>query len=282
MLLTARLEKAIAVALRIHQNQKRKGDNVTPYAVHPISVAMLLSRYIDDEDIVIAGLLHDALEDTKYRHEQIEKDFGKRVLGIVQEVTEKNQKAPWEQRKAEYLMNLKNKSKEACLVMLADKIHNIKSLQYAYSVMGEALWKRFNASKEKKLWFYEEIYKEVKKKFRHGLIRELHTVLKEIKGIEIIGDWKEERLIGPFEVIRWVHFSLNSDKGDFYLQSRVSSLKSAIKEADRFTRIAKEKTLKGISEDSKLPLKDFWDLSASYGVYDATGEMAYWSDWFKV
>jgi hypothetical protein len=282
MILTARLEKALVTALRIHWHQKRKGDNSTPYAVHPVSVAILLSQYTDDEDIIIAGLLHDALEDTRYSAKEIERDFGKRVLGIVREVTEQNPRAPWEHRKFEYLAGIAKKSKEACLVALADKIHNVKSLQYAYAVLGEKLWKRFNASKEKKLWFYEEIYKSIKKKFRHGLVRELHHVLKEMKGEKKSPDLKPQRFIGPFQLVHWVHFSLNSDKGDYFRNESYASLKQASHEADRLTRLARQITLKGAGDIDPVQLRDYWDMSSSFGVIDDAGKIAYWADWFKV
>jgi len=282
VILTARLEKAIATALRIHQHQKRKGDNATPYAVHPLSVAMLLAQYTDDEDIIIAGLLHDAIEDTKYGAKEIERDFGSRVLSIVQEVTDKNPRASWETRKLDYLVGIKNKSKEACLVAIADKIHNIKSLQYAYAVLGEDLWKRFNASKDKKLWFYDEIYKNIKKKIRHGLVRELHHALKEIKGEKRTPEQKTQKFIGPFEVVQWVHFSLNSDNGEYFRVRTYPSLKLASHEADRLTRIARQETLKGEEEIDPVKLRDYWDMSSSFGVVDDTGNIAFWADWFKV
>ena len=282
MFLTSRLEKAITTALRIHWNQKRKGDNLTPYAVHPISVAMLLARYTDDEDIIISGLLHDALEDTKYGAREIERNFGKRVLSIVEECTEKNPRAPWETRKFDALVAIKNKSKEACLVMLADKIHNVKSLQYAYAVLGENLWRRFSSSKEKKLWFYEEVYKNVKRKFRHGLIRELHHVLKEIKGEKPATEQKVQRFIGPFEVVQWIHFSLNSDSGEYYRVRSYDSLKEASHEADRLTRISRQETLKGVADIDTAKLADYWSMGSSFGAVDATSNVAYWADWFKV
>ena len=81
--MTPRIEKAIEIAIRIHERQKRKGDGVTPYVVHPISVAILLSRYTDDEDLLIAAFLHDALEDTSYSTLQLKKDFGSKVIKIV-------------------------------------------------------------------------------------------------------------------------------------------------------------------------------------------------------
>src|SRR3989338_5902512 len=209
MFLTSRLEKALSVTLIIHEKQKRKVDNITPYAVHPISVAMLLSRYTDDEDIIIAGLLHDAFEDTKYTPKDLGEDFGRRVLDIVIEVSEKDLNGPWEKRKLEHLMDIQKMSKEACLVTCADKIHNLKSLSYAYADLGDDIWKHFNASKEKKIWFYESIYKEIKKKFRHGIIRELHHAIKEIKGIKLSNRKSTQKLyVGPFDLVKWDHFNL--------------------------------------------------------------------------
>jgi len=281
MFLTLRLEKAISYTLQLHDRQKRKGDRVTPYAVHPISVAMLLSRYTDDEDIIIAGFLHDAIEDTWYRSSNMEKDFGKRVTKIVEEVTEKNPNAPWEQRKMQYLMDIKNKSSEACLVMCADKIHNLRSLSYAYASIGEEIWKRFNASKEKKLWFYEAIYKEVKKKFRHGLIRELHHAIKEFKGIKPEKEKTEQRWIGPYDVVKWEHFLMETDAPQFYRMKTVDKLDDAIKAANDLTRQARKKTLESKREVDAVAIKGLWRLSYSLGVYDATGRIVYWADWFS-
>lgn len=283
MFLTQRIEKALSVTLTIHANQKRKGDNMTPYAVHPVSVAMLLARYSDDENVIIAGLLHDAIEDTEYNELEIERDFGPKVLYIVKEVTESAPKSePWEKRKMDYLMNIKNKSTEACLVTCADKIHNLKSLSYAYAIMGDALWRRFNASKEKKLWFYEKIYEEINKKTRHGLVRELYLALEEFKGAKVQQPKPDDRAIGPFDLVRWQHFSLEKDNGELALLDVFEKLDDAIKVATRLTKEAREETLKLKGEDDKLPIKDYWNLSSSCGVYDSTGRMVYWADWFAL
>ena len=106
-----RIQKALAVTIQIHGGHKRKGDNNTPYVVHPISVAMLLMHYLRDEDVIIAGLLHDALEDTNYSPADIKKNFGVKVLKFVQEVSDKHPDEPWAKRRNDYLMHIKKASK---------------------------------------------------------------------------------------------------------------------------------------------------------------------------
>jgi len=179
--MTPRIEKAIEVAIRIHAGQKRKGDGTTPYIVHPVSVAMILSRHTNDEDVLIAALLHDALEDTSYGGRQLKKDFGPRVLKIVEDVSDKRPDDPWEVRKDAYLKHIKTAGKDACLVSCADKINNLSSICEAYEEHGDRIWKSFNASKEAKLGFYEAIHKAVSGRMSHPIVRELGSKLKETK-----------------------------------------------------------------------------------------------------
>jgi GTP pyrophosphokinase len=75
---TGRVERAIALAIRAHEGQSRK-DGQLPYVVHPVTVALILSRYTGDEDTIIAGLLHDVLEDTLVTADEIERAFGEKV-----------------------------------------------------------------------------------------------------------------------------------------------------------------------------------------------------------
>src|SRR3989304_4952317 len=113
---TERTERAIAAALEAHQGQTRKGDGQLPYIVHPVTVGLILSRYTDDEDTIIAGLLHDVLEDTPMREEAIDRDFGPKVLGIVKDVTEPDLPGlPWETRKDRYLRQLERAPRAAPL-----------------------------------------------------------------------------------------------------------------------------------------------------------------------
>lgn len=181
-MMTERMEKAIVTASMIHDGYTRKGDGVTPYIAHPVSVAMILSTCTDDQDVIIAGYLHDAIEDTGYKERAMKLDFGERVTKIVLEVTEKDKKASWDERKQGYIEGIKNKSLEACLVACADKISNARALISARERIGEGVWGSFKASKEKKLWYFRSVCEELEKRLQGGLICELQATLQELEG----------------------------------------------------------------------------------------------------
>lgn len=86
--MNSKIDKAIAVAVKAHNGQARKGDGVTPYVVHPIAVGMLVARYVDDEDIICAAILHDVFEDTPYSKPKLKRQFRNRVFSMVEEVTD--------------------------------------------------------------------------------------------------------------------------------------------------------------------------------------------------
>lgn len=184
MKLTQKIQQAINLASRLHLGQVRKGDSGLPYISHPFSVAWILSNYTEDEDIIVAGILHDVLEDVKrYYYDDMVRDFGERVAQIVKGVSEdkdpnveSDEKATWEERKSKYLANLENDSDEALMVCAADKIHNLQSMIAAYQEKGEALWDNFNSPKEKKLWLYQEILKSMKGRLNNPIVTELEEV----------------------------------------------------------------------------------------------------------
>jgi len=110
MKLTPRISDAINYASKLHSKQFRKGDSTLPYVSHLFAVAWILSEYTDDENIIIAGLLHDSLEDIEgYTYEDLESDFGKRVADIVLNVSEDkvtseaDKKTSWDIRQAKIL-----------------------------------------------------------------------------------------------------------------------------------------------------------------------------------
>ena len=183
MQLTPRLHKAIYQAAVLHSGQTRKAD-ATPYIIHPYAVAWILANYTDNEDIIIAGLLHDVLEDVKcYRVEDMQRDFGEQVTRIVKEVSEdkdpnveQDDKATWQMRKEKYLANLANDSYEALMVCCADKIHNLTSMLEVYKIQGEKMWQKFNAPIDKQLWFYQEILKILQTKLDNPIVQELSTI----------------------------------------------------------------------------------------------------------
>ncbi|WKZ24554.1 MAG: HD domain-containing protein [Patescibacteria group bacterium] len=131
MILTDKLQKAINLCAELHHGQMRKGRKL-PYVVHLFSVAIIVSEYTDNEDLIIAALLHDVFEDTQgYNEEDMNKDFGPRVVACVKTLTE-DKDLPWMERKKDYLERVIASDKENFLICVADKIHNLNSINRAY------------------------------------------------------------------------------------------------------------------------------------------------------
>ena len=201
MELTKKIQKAINLASKLHYGQIRKGDDELPYISHPFSVAWILNQYTDNEDIIVAGILHDILEDVRgYDFDDMTKDFGSDVANIVRGVSEdkdpnieSDEKESWELRKNKYLKNLESDSQEALMVCCADKIHNLRSMKEAYKVQGEKLWDKFNSPSDKKIWFYEEVAKVVKEKLDSKITEDLEKEIIELK--ELIKSTQQEIFI---------------------------------------------------------------------------------------
>ena len=121
-----KLIEAASFAAQRHTGHHRKGDNKEPYINHPLEVANLLANVggVDDIDVLIAGLLHDTVEDVGVKKEEIVKRFGERVANIVMEVTD-DKSLPKAERKRLQVEHAPHLSREAKLVKLGDKISNI-------------------------------------------------------------------------------------------------------------------------------------------------------------
>lgn len=155
------IQKAIIFATLKHKEQKRKGTDI-PYIVHPVEVMQILTSLNCNENIIIAGLLHDTLEDTSTTTEEIKNTFGEKVLDIVKSESEDKSKT-WKERKQATIDHLENASTEIKLVCFADKLSNIKSIYRDKLELGEKIFERFNASKENIKWYYEELGKVFEK-----------------------------------------------------------------------------------------------------------------------
>jgi len=179
---TPEIQKAINIAATHHDGQERKGNGL-PYIVHPFAVALILMEYTDDQDVIIAGFLHDTVEDTEYSAEELEKDFNPRIRELVMYVTEENKEDPWQKRKDDYLSNLKQAPSESKLICAADKIHNLRSMVEAFKKFGPKAEEKFNAPKDKKKWFYEECAKiiEADEKIPRKIVEELYSALAELE-----------------------------------------------------------------------------------------------------
>lgn len=179
-----RFDAALVYASQLHCGQFRKGKPV-PYIVHLMAVAALVGEAGGSEDEVIAALLHDAVEDqggnaTLKRVEQLFGDeVGRIVVGCSD--TDETPKPPWEERKRAYLAHVANASPSVLLVSCADKLHNLRDLLADYREQGEAIWSRFNATKEQSLWYYGELLKIYRERgVNPRLVDELERALESL------------------------------------------------------------------------------------------------------
>lgn len=170
-MISSKVNLALKVASKAHRDQMRKGTD-TPYISHPVAVAMIISKYTTDENTIIAGILHDILEDVKptvYSETDMRNDFGDEVVKIVKDVSEDKTagepEKPWIERKKGYLAHLDSvEDKRSLIVSTADKIHNLTDILEEHERVGDNIWQKFNADKDDELWFYSEFLKIIEKK----------------------------------------------------------------------------------------------------------------------
>jgi (p)ppGpp synthase/HD superfamily hydrolase len=175
---THRLESAIAYAMRAHSGQTRKGEDI-PYIVHPLAVALLLARHGFDEDVVIGGVLHDVVEDTDATLDDIAELFGDSVALLVAAVSH-NDALSWMDKKQNYIESVRVGSVGAKAIATADKIANAESLLQSYAAVGPALWERFNAGRDKKLWFEHTMLTMLQETWKHPLVDEYAQYVKRM------------------------------------------------------------------------------------------------------
>lgn len=166
MEITQRLAYGMQVAAVAHRNQKRKGGDI-PYVVHPYAVMTFASTVTEDEDVLLACLFHDILEDVpeEYPREQMIREFGKRVVSIVEGVTKDDSIKDWRMRNEAYLHHLEHEATdESLLVSCADKLHNLMTVLEDYETFGDTLWDRFNAGKDDQKWWYRSVLSVVERR----------------------------------------------------------------------------------------------------------------------
>lgn len=159
-MLSDRFREALGYCFDWHRHQVRKGTPV-PYVAHLMAVASIVLENGGDEDTAIAALLHDAVEDQGGLEtlEIIRTRFGTRVAAIVRHCSDSHTspKPPWKERKEKALRHLEKASPEALLVVLADKIHNARSIVLDLRRSGSSVWNRFQGGREGTLWYYQAV-----------------------------------------------------------------------------------------------------------------------------
>jgi (p)ppGpp synthase/HD superfamily hydrolase len=179
-----RLQRAFRYAAEKHAVQTRK-QTAVPYLSHLMAVASLVLEAGGDEDMAIAALLHDVVEDCggMPRLREIRKQFGRRVANIVEGCTDSfgEPKPEWTERKKDYLLEVKHADAETRLVSASDKLHNVRTILADYRRDGEAIWKRFTGKKEGTLWYYRALSDEYQRKGANRITRELEIAVAELE-----------------------------------------------------------------------------------------------------
>ena len=158
------IDKAIMYADIHHRGFNRKGKDI-PYILHPLEVMAIISTITHDHELIVAGALHDLIEDTDITYDDIKSEFGVRVADIVASESQNmiegyNDNLSWKETKLLALNNLKNASLDAKIVALGDKLSNIRAIHNDVYLHGLDIWKIFN-EKNPSLhkWRYYELTK---------------------------------------------------------------------------------------------------------------------------
>lgn len=178
-----RLLRAIDTAAWAHRDHVRKGTTI-PYVSHVFGVMHLLSQVTDDEDVLIAGLFHDILEDVpeEYSAAEMEMEFGPRVVELVRGVTKDNTLDSWQERSDAYIAHLRDAEDGSVLISAADKLHNLMSILGDHAEIGDELWGRFNSGKERQQWWYRAIYTVAAERLPgNPLVEELGVRVEELE-----------------------------------------------------------------------------------------------------
>jgi GTP pyrophosphokinase len=179
-----RFLRAFEFAAEKHAGQMRKASTI-PYIAHLMGVASLALEFGGDEDLAIAALLHDVVEDCggAPMSKEVRRRFGSRVAKIVDGCTDSDTdpKPPWRERKEAYIQHLKSADAETRLVSAADKLNNVRSILSDYREVGELVWARFHGGRDGTLWYYRALVEEFLRGKPNRLHRELKLAVRELE-----------------------------------------------------------------------------------------------------
>ena len=190
-----RINHALAFAAKHHDRQVRKGTHL-PYQTHPANVAVILSRYGQDDETVVAGILHDVIEDCvrdgytgEMLAQRIGEKFGLDVLNTVLAVTERMEDADGEplstdDKRTDHLERLAAASERARWVCAADNVHNASSLlaDLRRTMDPDTIWARFTAGREGTVRRFRAVYDRLTEVgFTEPIMDELRRVTEELE-----------------------------------------------------------------------------------------------------
>jgi len=191
-----RINHAFAFAAKHHDRQVRKGTKL-PYLTHPANVAVILSRYDRDDDTIVAGILHDVVEDCvrdgdtrEILEQRIGEKFGSAVLDTVLEVTyrrvdDEGVELSSDDRKADYLARLGAAGDASRWVCAADNVHDANSVLWDLrrTADSNSVWSRLSGGRSATVRWYRDVLDRLDEtEFREPIVEELRSVVVALEG----------------------------------------------------------------------------------------------------
>ena len=180
---------------RIAHIERRKGSGI-PYMAHLLGVAAMVmgeashSAIPVTEDMVIAAILHDVVEDHggQPRLDDVAYNFGpdvaRMVLGLSDTLeVDVHNKGPWNERKMAYIERLRSEPGDVQLISAADKLYNARAILDDYRQIGSEVWKRFKRGRNDQLWYLRELLKVFKAAGTNRIVGELERVTDALEQI---------------------------------------------------------------------------------------------------
>jgi (p)ppGpp synthase/HD superfamily hydrolase len=194
LFLTSWFTTAVDYARHLHI-ETRKGSNI-PSMAHLLGVASLVmgenghAPIPVTEDMVIAAILHDAVEDHggTPRLLDIEHNFGRKVARMVKGLSDcfdkdTDKKHSWKKRKTEYIERLAKEPLDVQLISAADKLYNARTILRDYRDIGAKVWERFNRGRDEQIWYFRELLGVFKAQPTNRIVEELEQVVGELERV---------------------------------------------------------------------------------------------------
>ena len=193
LVLTKRFTDAVEYARQLH-TEYRKGTDI-PYMAHLIGVAALVMGQAGGpvpvtEDMIIAALLHDAVEDHGGAQQlrEVEEAFGPDVARMVAGLSDTfaedhDKKESWEDRKKNYLARLRRESDDVLLISAADKLYNAKAILDDFNEIGFKVFDRFKRGASDQLWYFDELLKVFRAHPTNRIVDDLEFIVKELHAL---------------------------------------------------------------------------------------------------
>lgn len=225
------IQKGRDYATKAHEGQTRKTSG-EPYIGHPIQVALILHRAGMSPEDVVAGHLHDVVEDTNITLEEIRAEFGNEIADLVAYNTEDKTKS-WEDRKSHTIEQLKTGTLREKALVVADKYANLMELARMYAKHGEGIWDYFKRGKQQQYWYFAGVATSGKMNLTEDEIPEFFHKYTQLvnsffnKGsvaVEVIIDYKQHESV-PALVQTFINANTGAEINQHELENMNVSLR---------------------------------------------------------